>query len=61
MGLRNGKPHHQEMNWTPHTGKFKVIKLPTHGPGSGIEDQMTPDQYKQIKSSGRKVDTTWAY
>ena len=63
MGLRNGRPHHEEMNWKPHTGKFKVIKLPTHGPGSGIEDQMTEADYKQIQSSGRVItssDNHWA-
>jgi hypothetical protein len=28
-------------DWTPHKGKFKLIKLPSIGPGSGVEQPST--------------------
>ena len=51
MGLRNWKRDRSDETWIPHRGPFKVTKLPTSGPGSGIEDHMTQEQF----DSGRVI------
>ena len=64
MGLRRDQNSKRDLGhtWKRHRGPFKVIQLPRHGPGSGVEPEMTQTGYvQQQELKGRKVDTTWAY
>ena len=36
-------------DWVPHKGKFKLIKLPSIGPGSGVEQPSTKWVSKPVK------------
>ena len=64
MGLRRDHNFKRipDMNWTRHKGPFKLVKLPRHGPGSGVEPEMTETGYvQQQELKGRRVDSTWSY
>ena len=64
MGLRRNQNFKRDpdMNWKRHRGPFKVTQLPRHGPGSGIEPELTEAGYvEQQDSKGTRVDSSWRY